>query len=235
MNIILFVYEGERHEPEYMNSLIQKTNLNLKGVIIETAFCTHIYELYNVIEGFDTVEDKIYKLFKRQKLKTISDSAVSVPTREQIAETYLFFDYDGHAPEAHDEEIQKMLKIFDNETEQGKLYISYPMLEALRDTKNLVFKIEDGKKYKYNVGNTGVQNIARLNEQEFKDLTLNHLKKANDLVNNTSKVPEQLIEQSDIFSAQLRKHIKSKREVAVLSAFPLFYLDYKGVSVLKLL
>ena len=31
--------------------------------------------------------------------------------------------------------VDQMLESFDNETENGKLYISYPMVEALRDYK----------------------------------------------------------------------------------------------------
>ena len=32
-----------------------------------------------------------------------------------------------------DDVVRQMLESFDNETENGKLYISYPMVEALRD------------------------------------------------------------------------------------------------------
>ncbi|KAF3983939.1 MAG: hypothetical protein HFP81_04775 [Methylococcales symbiont of Hymedesmia sp. n. MRB-2018] len=224
--ITLFVFEGKRQEKKYLNTFLKALSVDINR--IEVAFCTHIYALHNKLtksDGLDTFE------LLKEGCDTLDSQDYD---RDDIARIYLFFDYDGHAPGAKDQIVQEMLETFDNETEQGKLYISYPMLEALRDTKNLVFKIKDGKQYKQDIGNTGIQNIAVLNEQEFKDLTLNHLKKANDLVNNSLEASEQLIEQSDIFSAQLTKHIP-KKEVAVLSALPLFYLDYKGVSVLKLL
>ena len=57
--------------------------------------------------------------------------------REDFSEGYLFFDYDGHQKNLskYDEKdaLEQMLMSFDNETENGKLYISYPMVEALRD------------------------------------------------------------------------------------------------------
>lgn len=34
-------------------------------------------------------------------------------------------------------QISEMLDMFDNETENGKLYINYPMVEAIRYTKHL--------------------------------------------------------------------------------------------------
>ena len=46
---------------------------------------------------------------------------------------------------------------------------------------------------------------------------------------NEKQMPWQF---NDIFNAQLKKHIDPNKEVAVLSALPLFYLDYKGVSAL---
>lgn len=59
-------------------------------------------------------------------------------TRDDFSEVYLFFDYDGHQnnlsfENSETDVINEMLSNFDNETENGKLYISYPMVEALRD------------------------------------------------------------------------------------------------------
>lgn len=57
--------------------------------------------------------------------------------RDDFSEVYLFFDYDGHQNNLSEDDdsdvLEQMLKSFDNETENGKLYISYPMVEALRD------------------------------------------------------------------------------------------------------
>lgn len=56
--------------------------------------------------------------------------------RDDFSEIYLFFDYDGHQKNLGEfdskDAIEQMLISFDNETENGKLYISYPMVEALR-------------------------------------------------------------------------------------------------------
>ena len=58
-------------------------------------------------------------------------------SRDDFSEVYLFFDYDAHQTNlgktVNEDVIHQMLESFDNETENGKLYISYPMVEALRD------------------------------------------------------------------------------------------------------
>lgn len=56
-------------------------------------------------------------------------------TRDSFAAVYLFFDYDAHATLADDRKIMQMLDFFDNETENGLLYISSPMVEAIRHFK----------------------------------------------------------------------------------------------------
>ena len=54
-----------------------------------------------------------------------------------FSQVFLFFDCDCHDSSASDDKLKKMLDFFDNETENGKLYISYPMIEAIRYTKEL--------------------------------------------------------------------------------------------------
>lgn len=56
----------------------------------------------------------------------------------------------------------------------------------------------------------------------------------NYLVNDVYDLPQQIESQSTIFKKQLEKHITHKcPEVAVLSAFPIYALDYYGVEGLK--
>ena len=55
-----------------------------------------------------------------------------------FSEVYLFFDYDGHhnnIPKklSGKDALEEMLETFNNETELGKLYVSYPMVEAIKE------------------------------------------------------------------------------------------------------
>lgn len=40
-------------------------------------------------------------------------------------DVYLIFDFDFQAPQYSQEKVLKMVNFFNNETEQGKLYINY--------------------------------------------------------------------------------------------------------------
>ncbi|OIR24456.1 hypothetical protein [Bathymodiolus thermophilus thioautotrophic gill symbiont] len=224
-SITLFVFEGEKQERQYLHVFLDRLSVNIDR--IEIAWCTHIYNLHKNLKddlGLDTFE-----LLKEEC------SALSLEGygRDDIARIYLFFDYDGHVPMADNEVIKEMLEIFDNETDKGKLLLSYPMLEALADNnsdlnfKDITTRIELGGDYK-KLPLLSLKKLKELSLSDFGCIVGKHLKKANFLVNGQYENPDSLIEQHDIFNAQLTKHINPNKEVAVLSALPLFYLDYKG-------
>lgn len=56
-------------------------------------------------------------------------------------EIFLFFDYDFQESrltlEENNRHIGEMLEYFNDETENGKLYINYPMVESVFYTKQL--------------------------------------------------------------------------------------------------
>ena len=39
--------------------------------------------------------------------------------------------------------VEEMLKLFDDETDNGKLYINYPMIESIRYTRDKYLKVRD--------------------------------------------------------------------------------------------
>jgi len=126
--VILFIFEGAKKEKEIFSAL-QKHFLNDDTYLCVT-FNTDIYQLYQKIQHDDFID--IVEVLREKNTAELEGIQ-----RIKIAEIYLFFDYDGHAmypdktPRANDRNLQEMLAFFDNETENGKLYISYPMVEAI--------------------------------------------------------------------------------------------------------
>ena len=159
-------------------------------------------------------------------------------TRDQVSEIYLFFDYDGHASNARDDKIQEMLNLFDDETNNGKLYISYPMVEAIKhlktgiDFKNVI--AESNSNYKQVVSKNcdhKLKDLSNLTKENWNFIIKEHSKKANFIVNDNFEFPNKIIEQIKIFENQKEKYINVNNKVAVLSAFPLFLLDYYEITI----
>ena len=79
-----------------------------------------------------------------------------------------------------------------------------------------------------------LNNINKYTTKIWKELILANICKMNYLVNDIFDFPTKIESQSIIFSKQFEKHINHKcPEVAVLSAFPIYILDYYGADVLR--
>ena len=250
----LFVFEGSRAESKYVEKLEQ--NFLGKRISVRCVYDAEIYQLYKVLKeepDFDLVE--LLKERNKENAELLRDY-----TRDSFAYIYLFFDYDAHSTLADDDKIVEMLNFFNNETENGLLYISYPMLEAIRHYKDMqsfkeltvkckrancpykeecdevetCLKEPHYKKVSASECQPQLTNINKYTKEVWQELIRAHVSKMNYLVHDVFDLPIQIEQQSVIFSKQLEKHITHKcPKVAVLSAFPIYVLDYYGVETLK--
>ena len=249
---ILFIFEGEKTENVIVKSLEKSVFKDEK--VIKCAFAADIYQLYETFS-----KDEYLDIFS--SIRTLNErnaETLKGYDRDDFSEIHLFFDYDGNATDnkrkTGDDKIKEMLDYFNNETEQGKLYISYPMVEAIRhfedhdSFKELKAKCKgrncpnqesckdvevclEEPHYKCLVG-TQCPKMSNMNQYTsliWKGLINAHLCKMNYVVNDSYSFPEEFVVQSVIFERQLAKYIRqSCPQVAVLSAFPLWIFDYYG-------
>ena len=117
--------------------------------------CTYksnIYSLYNRMSANGYFDDSrtdvsLIPLLQEQLKQNgdINHPLLKITNWDEISEIFLFFDYDCQNKEKdksyslteNNKQIEKMLSFFNNETEAGKLYINYPMVESIRYTKKL--------------------------------------------------------------------------------------------------
>lgn len=171
MDKILFICEGEETERKFCNLIIDRYFIDNKKPKEYVAFGANIYSLYDEMSK-DRDLDMIELIREKAKLKK------DMATYEKLTmggfdEVYLIFDYDFHAPQYSFEKILEMAEFFDNETENGKLYINYPMMESFKHFKSIPdedfnnYKIskEECLKYKKIVGDVSCI-------KHFNDITL---------------------------------------------------------------
>lgn len=251
--LTLFVFEGPQAENVVAKSLMREfMGMRMPPVC---TFDTVIYALYK-----DLLADPYMDLV--EVLRSVNAKNAEVLkglTHRDFAYIYMFFDYDGHASNASDDVVADMLKFFNEETEYGKLYISYPMVEALRHYpdsatfRDLTVKCKRGrcgqhkscadakecakeKHYKKVVPQECRRNLVNwgmYTRNEWRLLIWKHVAKAHRLLGGDGW-PGDVIGQEDIFAAQRRNYIGlACPQVAVLSAFPLYALDYYGSRALQ--
>lgn len=234
-NHILFVFEGQDTEERIVRNL-EKYFLG-ENTIICCAFCAEIYQLYKKID-----QDPFLDLFVLLKELPENSDNLKDFHRDDFAEIYLFFDYDGHATQAEDEKIGILLDFYHQETESGKLYLSYPMVEALKHVgdqvnfKELKVPAKENIRYKAIASEEckhEYRSFGRYTELVWKFLIREHLAKMNFIVLEEYSFPSMLITQDNLFKHQLNKYIHVDKTVAVVSGFPPFLLDYYGVEQLK--
>ena len=255
--MILFVFEGSRREPEIFKTLDYL--FFSKDETILCSFGNNIYELYREMKELDGAGDLVSILREKNKKNPNSPFGPEIKSSD-FSEIYLFFDYDFQnrnlSLEQMNQQISEMLDLFCDETENGQLYINYPMIEAIRYTKEL----PDPHFIEYTISRTechdkGFKDIAqqfssyssldfivldfRKNpsskkvasvKQNWNLLENQNVAKANKLCNGINELPtdKDSISQKRIFEKQLSQYVLPKDEVSIISAFPLFkYIYFK--------
>jgi hypothetical protein len=230
MSNILFVFEGKKTEDQIVTSFT-KHIFNDKTVIT-CAYCAEIYQLHRTL-----VDDEDLDTFSLLKDIPNNKEILKDFTRDDFAEIYLFFDYDGHSTLASDNALFEMLNIFDEETDLGKLFISYPMVESIKhfseelDFKNLKVEAKRNIKYKKLVSEEADRKYLQFSKytiEIWKLLIFNHLSKMNYIVTDEYVLPNEPSSQRDIFKNQKVKYIDKDSTISVLSGFPVFMFDYFG-------
>ena len=185
---IAIISEGEKTEKQIINNL-ENNFTTFSNKIIFLSYKANIYNLFREIEEDEDID--IISLLKEKQIKAnkirndVENIDVSNINSDDISQIYLFFDYDGHTENASDEEIVKMLNKFDNETENGKLYISYPMVEALKhlkkdklDINNYLVEAKTKINYKNFVSqNTDYENLVNLTKGNWLFIISKNLKR----------------------------------------------------------
>ena len=244
--MILFVFEGEKSEPVIFDSI---EKLFLSGEELRIVKCGFdLPTLYSKLKEYD--ED----LFRSLPLK---ENGIIIPEGKRIdtlfSQVFLFFDYDFQnrmGLEKLNGILDEMLEFFGDETENGKLYINYPMVESLKYTKEM----PDDDYYKYVATRQEcVDHMFKGNAEKFaysavkaycfidlaktdkalvlsnwENLKLQNVMKANYLMTGNNAMPDdkQTINQPGIFDAQKKKYVSISERVAILNSFPLFLYEY---------
>lgn len=240
-----FIVEGEAREPLIIANISKVFFNHGNFEIITLPAGENIYMLWKKLKDDDFDTDIIEVL--RESNKGIREQLANL-TRDDFSEIYLFFDYDAHQTnlgKSDDENVvNQMLESFNNETENGKLYISYPMVEALRDFEAGVcgkgqecyVPIEKLSDYKH------ISSMCSFNPH-FKNYDIEIWKDIIDVF--AMRVSclmgiEKTIEYKD-YSEQITPYeiqkieekIFKMKQVFVLSAFPEFLVDYFGLKLWK--
>ena len=244
--MILFVFEGGKGEPTIFES-IEKLFLSSEELrIVKCGF--DLPTLYSNLKK--SGED----LFRSLPLR---ENGIIIPEGKRLdtyfSQIFLFFDYDFQNKmglQKLNQIIEEMLEFFNDETENGKLYINYPMVESLKYTKELpdehyyeyVATRQECVEHKFKTNAEQFAyamakgyrfiNLSKTNESDvltnWENLKLQNVMKANFILTGDKEMPSEkdTVNQSAIFEAQKADYVDKTDSVAILNSFPLFLYEY---------
>lgn len=247
--MILFIVEGERVEPRFINSLrkIFFQSINSEIEFYQACKKGTIHGIAKQIKEDPDLD--VYSLIV-EELSEYSNDLKEI--RSKVSEIYFFFDYDGHAHDIDDEALKECLSVLSNETGAGKLYLSYPMVESNRDLcSNFLSKkypIKIGVKYKEFVNfqsDARYMNVNKFNKNDWIEICYQNFLKACYLldVDSFKEYPcgqiilsynddaKSKIEQREIFKKQVSFAANNFGFIYIFGSFPFFLIDYFGYHI----
>lgn len=238
--LFLFIVEGSNREIKIFNNVISVFfNDKSDAVIIPVPAEMNVYMLYDSMKK-DNFEIDVVELLKEKVPR--ARALLKDYFRDSFAEIYYFFDFDEHSNNLHNvnniDALYEMLKKLDNETELGKLYISYPMIEALRDFDSAdcgtangkcfrnrnefgTYKNDSSVNYEYN-------NICNYDFLSWKKVIGNYIYRTSCFFRFNELNRELFIEKVTpfhIFEKQMLGY-STTENVFILSCLPEFLIDY---------
>lgn len=237
-NLIAMIVEGRDYEPRIIESIdkcfFKNKNGNIKFVPLPAD--QNIYMLWRRYIKFDDVD--IIEVIR--DFSEITKKSLEGYNRDSFSEVYLFMDLDkqqNNLPKDvnPNEVVQEMLKTFDNETENGKLYISYPMAEAIEDHISNGCRPKNGKcyvnpydkKYKDIIAkNRNDKYIESLNNSDWNDFINIYQQRLTCLFNKKERISIKECKEINPYSIYMKQQDNQEGKILVISAFPEFIIDY---------
>lgn len=132
---ILIITEGDKDEI-LMNRLKE---LYIPDSTSLYCYHTNIYDLYQRLEqeldGDFTDMDVLLTLKSYERRKGNADGEIIKILEATYSDILLIFDFDPQDHQYSADKLRTLMEVFNNSTENGQLYLSYPMIESFLHLK----------------------------------------------------------------------------------------------------
>lgn len=228
----LCVFEGERREGQYFRAMQSVYFDELS--ILTCSFNNDIYELYDKLKTDDDLD--IVELVRESASAPENIEILQGYERDDFNQVFLFFDIECQDDKYCPEDFLELIDIFSEETENGKVFISYPMVEAIRDIPSYSAYLEhkiatcdcSSNPYK-RLSTHGLQtfNDPRHNDKgDWDQLVRLNVEKGNFIVSGIKGNLLDIPDQKEMAIMQVES-IAEDDSIFVLSSFPLFVCHQK--------
>lgn len=236
---ILFVVEGRKTESA---SVIKAFARVMEANNEEINICKYSANIYSLYDSFANGEYDSFIDYLWVNKKDLFPEGIK--PSDYFSSIYLIFDFDPQDPKFSIEKCLWLLGKFTDETEDGKLYFNYPMVESMFDFVNFNQKSFNGrtvsriglssKTYKDRVNTKSLikgKKLFNINDNKilYKLIYL-HINKYRYLTSEENKY----FLSDQILLFKIQKDYMSKNKVSIINSSLLIISDY-NVDMLELL
>ena len=234
---ILFVTEGKRAEPRFLEKFVA-----LMRTYTDYKVFSYGTNLYKMIDGMfigDEIDRDLDFIDYLRSCKTGNNDPSILDNK--FSDIFLIFDMDPHDHFYDPERMLKALRYFSDSTDNGKLYINYPMFESVRHITNLddlsfldlrVNK-DEIRNYKRIVNEQGLvllSDKSKIDETTMMKIIVLNLRKANMMIGGSTDIPtsekyEDATSQQGLFVRQNEEYV-NEGKVFVLNTCIFNTIDY---------
>lgn len=210
----MLVTEGNRSEPRLLKRLVEAFRTHYDYDVFW--YNANLHQMLDELFVGDEIDKDLDFLEHLRSCRTnVSQGDI---LDKEFSDIFLVFDMDPQDQKYDPDRLMKATEYFNDSTENGKLYINYPMLESFRHFSNLedlsyldIMVDMDGiRRYKELVGREGLSalsDISKIDDSTILRITELNLRKANMITGGGRDVPSEVsyegITQSSILTAQL--------------------------------
>lgn len=230
---ILAIVEGEKKEPEILRRVFDISGLKQREIV---PYKTDIYDLYDRLYG--EYRNAIDEIDIQEFLREIHpEPEMQSKLDEHFTDILLIFDFDPQDDRYSADKLLRLLEIFKESTQMGRLYINYPMVESfyhfcsLEDNSFLqamfnLKEISSGSIYKEKVNKlTCIHQLRDVSKKELAYMIRLILKKVNLICARECKSAELADDLMDVAECQISR-LKANQEMYVLNTCILYVYEY---------
>ena len=232
---VLFVVEGEKGEPRFLTKMHQLLLGTKPGNIYSCGFSIHrllkkMFTEGRVDENLDIVS--VLREDASEEDRRMLD--------QDFSDVYLVFDMDPHDTLYDDVRLLLAMDYFSDSTNNGKLYLNYPMLESYKhlcrpfdeDYIDRTVPMDSVKSYKELVDGEaypGIKDLGKYTEDTGRMIVMLNLRKVNRILTGSSDVPSvdayRTINLAKVLELQ-RELLQKERLLYVLNTSVLNVVDF---------
>ncbi|NLH92482.1 MAG: hypothetical protein GX481_08560 [Atopobium sp.] len=230
---ILFLVEGESTEKHFISKAMKTLSGYQPHQIVTTG-----HEFYQIArelisDHYLDTKDLIIELLGEERTEGIREL--------YFTDIILVYDFDAQSNQFSESILRKAQKKFSNSTEDGQLFLSYPMFEAYYHIKRLPDYSFLNQTFSYDLGSANYKNIVHI-ETEYNDpgillkknvfgkLIYLNVQKLNHLLQR--KDSEMSIDSKDfcrLLDIQLKQYHED-HSVFVINTFILFFWTFSSLQ-----